>query len=95
MFEQAFGRFVSGALWGLGAGVVLAVVRGGGTDVKPLARGAMKAYLTASEKIQELTAEARESIEDLYAEARSEQEAEDHASPAERQSSSKSTSTTP
>ena len=73
MLEGAFGRLVSGAIWGLGAGLVLAVTRGNGEGLRPLAKSAVKAYLTASERVRELTGEARESLEDLYAEARAEQ----------------------
>lgn len=91
MFEQAFGRLVSGALWGLGAGLVLAVMRNGGTGVKPLARGAMKAYLSASEKVQELSSEARESLEDLYAEVKTEQEEDEEKEAGTKAEASKAT----
>lgn len=73
MFEQALGRLLGGALWGVGAGLVLTVVRNRDVGLKPMAKEAMKVYLAASDKVQELTAEARESLEDLYAEARAEQ----------------------
>jgi hypothetical protein len=73
VLEGAFGRLVSGALWGIGAGLVLTVARRNGEGLRPLAKSVVKAYLTASERVQELTGEARESLEDLYAEARAEQ----------------------
>jgi hypothetical protein len=69
MFETLIGRFVGGALWGLGAGVVLTVVKGGVPGIRPAAKTAVTAYLVVAEKLQEATAEARESFEDLYAEA--------------------------
>lgn len=72
MFEGALGRLLGGALWGLGAGVVLAVVRGSGPDLRPVARTAMRAVVLTTDRIQETFAEARESVDDLYAEAQSE-----------------------
>jgi hypothetical protein len=76
MFELSFGRFVSGALWGVGAGLVLAVLGSRGEGLRPLTKSAVRAYLDVSERVSELTAEARESLEDLYAEAKAEQESE-------------------
>jgi hypothetical protein len=73
MFEGALGRLLSGALWGVGAGLVLTVVQNREVGLKPIAKEAMKVYLAASDKVQELTAEARDSLEDLYAEAKAEQ----------------------
>ena len=73
MFELSFGRFVSGALWGVGAGIVLAVLGNGGEGLRPITKSAVKAYLDVADRVNEMTAEARESIEDLYAEARAEQ----------------------
>ncbi len=72
MFEGVIGRLLSGALWGLGAGVVLALTRENGEGLRPLTKSAVKAYLSASDRVRELTSEARESIEDIYAEARAE-----------------------
>jgi len=72
VLEGAIGRLVSGMLWGLGAGLVLAVTRGNGGGVRPLAKSAVKAYVVASDRLREMTGEARESLEDLYAEARAE-----------------------
>jgi hypothetical protein len=72
MFEDALGRLIGGAVWGIGAGVLLTLTRGGGEGLRDLTRGAMKAYLTAADRFQEATAEMREGFEDLAAEARAE-----------------------
>src|SRR4051794_36094172 len=71
MFEDLLGRLVSGAIWGAGAGLVTGTLRGG-TGMRPVARAFMRAYVMASDKVQEVTAEARESVEDIYAEAKAE-----------------------
>jgi hypothetical protein len=72
MFEDAIGRLVGGALWGLGAGVLITITRGGGEGLRDLTKGAMKAYLNVADRVQEATAEARENFEDLAAEVRTE-----------------------
>jgi hypothetical protein len=72
MFEDAIGRLVSGALWGLGAGVVITFTRGGGEGVRSVAKGLMKGYIAVADRIQETTAELREGVEDLAAEVRAE-----------------------
>lgn len=62
---------VSGG-WGIGAAVVLGVgllaVRGG----RPLAKSAIRGYLSASETIRGWTANAVEHAQDLYAESKAE-----------------------
>lgn len=73
MFESVLGRLVNGALWGLGAGLALTLLRTGEPGLRPVVKSAVKVYLTAAERVQELTAEARESLEDLYAEVQAEQ----------------------
>ena len=75
MFEYALGRFVGGALWGLGAGVAIAVARNGGDGLRDVTRGAIKAYLNVSDRVQEATAEMREGFEDIAAEVRAERAA--------------------
>ncbi len=78
MLGDLAGRFANGALWGLGAGVVLKLMRAEKSDEKasagfrPVARAAMKGYLVASDRMREFLAEARETMEDLYAEAQAE-----------------------
>jgi hypothetical protein len=76
MFEDALGRLIGGALWGVGAGVLLTLTRGGSEGLRDMTRGAMKAYLTAADRLQEATAEMREGFEDLAAEARAERVAQ-------------------
>jgi hypothetical protein len=77
VLEGAIGRLVSGALWGLGAGLVLTLTRGNDEGLRPLAKSAVKAYLVASDRLREMSGEARETLEDLYAEARAEQSTEE------------------
>jgi hypothetical protein len=80
MFEGMLGRLVNGALWGVGAGVAMSLVRGG-PGMRPVAKALIKAYVAATDRVQEMTAEARESLDDLYAEARAEQAAETERAP--------------
>ena len=72
MFEDALGRLVSGARWGVGAGLVIAVTRGGGEGLRSIAKGAIKGYIAATDRVQAATAEARENLDDLAAEVRAE-----------------------
>ncbi|MCL5266071.1 MAG: DUF5132 domain-containing protein [Chloroflexi bacterium] len=75
---------IGGTSWGLGlgiaAGALLLAARGG----RPLMKGAVKGYLTLSEKVKEATAEVAEELQDVYAEAKAEYEAQPvvEASPA-------------
>jgi len=68
------GRLISGALWGLGAGLVLTVSRGGGDGLRSVAKGVMKSYIAVTDRVQEATAEARENLGDLAAEVRAERD---------------------
>ena len=72
MFEDAVGRLVNGALWGIGAGLVVTVTRGGGEGVRGLTKGLVKGYLAVADRVQETTAELREGLDDLAAEVRAE-----------------------
>ena len=82
MFEDIPGRLLSGAIWGLGAGLVLNVLNkrnaptnSGGQaqqSARPIAKTLMKAYVTAEQKVRDATAEARESLSDIYAEVQAE-----------------------
>jgi len=75
------GRLISGALWGLGAGLVLTVSRGGGEGLRSVAKGVVKTYIAVADRVQETTAEARESLEDLAAEVRAERDGAETGSP--------------
>lgn len=81
MFEDVPGRLISGALWGLGAGLALSLVRGRegeqrrgatGTAARPLAKTVMKGYVATADRVKQWTAEARENLEDIYAEVQAE-----------------------
>lgn len=72
MFEDALGRLINGALWGVGAGVVVTVTRDGGQGMRGLAKGLIRGYINLSDRLHEATAQMREGFEDLAAEARAE-----------------------
>jgi hypothetical protein len=76
MFESVFGRLINGAVWGLGAGLALSIAQAGGTGLRPIVKGLVKAAMATSDRIQEMSAEARENLEDLYSEVQSEREQE-------------------
>ncbi|MBV9175343.1 MAG: DUF5132 domain-containing protein [Chloroflexi bacterium] len=80
MLEEAMGRLINGALWGLGAGLIVTVSRGGGEGLRSVAKGVMKGYIAMSDRVQESAAEARENLDDLAAEVRAER-ASHEASP--------------
>jgi|SRR5579883_1837315 hypothetical protein len=63
---------------GLGVGLVAvaAAVLVGGRLMKPLAKGAIKGYLTVTHGMREAVAGASESVQDLYAEAKHEYESQ-------------------
>jgi len=74
MFENVVGRLVSGALWGLGAGVVITLTKDGAPGLRTMTRGLIRGYLAVADRVQEATAEAREGLGDLTAEVRAEKE---------------------
>lgn len=64
----------TGVLVGVGVALVTPIVLPAVAAVaRPLAKGAIRGYLSISDKMKELTAEAGEQWSDLVAEARSEQ----------------------
>ncbi len=84
MFEDVAGRLISGALWGLGAGIVLKVMQRGERrqpGLRPVAKTLVKGYVVASDRVRGLAAEAREGLGDLYAEAQAEHQAAEGAEP--------------
>jgi hypothetical protein len=58
----------------LGIGLALGVGVLIGRGMRPVAKGAMKGYMSLADRMKEYTAEARESLEDLYHEAKAERE---------------------
>jgi hypothetical protein len=63
----------AGVALGVGVGLVAGMmIPAVGSVARPAAKGALKRYLSLSERIKEGTAEAREQLSDLLAEARSE-----------------------
>jgi hypothetical protein len=76
---------LGGTAWGVGFSVIAAAAVVGSPYVKPLAKQAIKGYLTVSEgarkgyadatqRAREWTAESTERLQDLYAEAKYEHE---------------------
>lgn len=61
---------LGGTAWGIGLTAVAAVVTIGGPRMKPVAKGAIKGYLVATQRAREWTAESTERLQDLYAEAK-------------------------
>ena len=61
------GRVVGLAL-ALGAGVLI------GRGMRPVAKGAIRGFMAASDRVREAAATAGESLEDLYHEAKAERE---------------------
>jgi hypothetical protein len=71
LLERASGTTVLGVGLGvlfLGPVLVPALARG----LRPIVKGTIKGYLTASERARELFAETGERLQDLYAEAQAE-----------------------
>jgi hypothetical protein len=56
-----------------GAGVVRNTAARLGAEARPVVKGAVRAGLTAADRVQNWTAEAREQIQDLIEEARADQ----------------------
>lgn len=61
---------LAGIALAVGAGVLL------GRGLRPVVKGAIRGYLSVSDRAREMAAEAGESLQDLYAEAKSEYESE-------------------
>jgi hypothetical protein len=72
------GDLVDGVLegtgWAAGVAIVLGVAAISSRRSSPLVKEVMKGYLTVSDRVKELVAEAGEQLQDLYAEAKSEYE---------------------
>lgn len=59
MLEDAFGSLAGGALWGLGAGIVLTVARGSAPTLRRVTKGLMTTYVALADSVQEAANEAR------------------------------------
>jgi hypothetical protein len=78
---------LGGTSWGVGAIAIAAVAVVGAPRAKPLAKQAIKGYLTATERVREMVAEATEQVQDLYAEAKYEYESQLGGEAAEHEAS--------
>ncbi len=74
--DEVVDGIFGGSPWGLGLVAAAAVVAVAGPRAKPLAKGAIKGYLAATDRAREWVAEASEQMQDLYAEAKHEYESE-------------------
>ncbi|HLZ08776.1 MAG TPA: DUF5132 domain-containing protein [Chloroflexota bacterium] len=70
--EEFVDAVTGGAVWGIGFGVALTLVRTAGGGLRPLAKDAMKTAVTFGDWINGTVAEGREAIEDIYHEAKAE-----------------------
>ena len=73
--EEFVDALTGGAIWGIGFGVALGLVRVAGGGVRPLVRDAMKGALSVGDWVSGTVAEGRETVEDLYHEAKAGQAA--------------------
>src|SRR5689334_22464044 len=74
LITDLFDGVLEGTGWAAGVGIVVGVIALTSRRDSPLAKEMMKGYLTVSDRVRELVAEAGEQIADLYAEARAEYE---------------------
>lgn len=72
LMENLLRGAAAGVGFVIGASATLATAR----QIRPIARGAVKSYIIASDRAREATAGLAESVEDLYAEAKAQREAE-------------------
>lgn len=82
MLEDIAEGVFDGLGWGIGAVALAAAVLVGSGRARPLAKGAIKAYLSATQGKRQSMANVSESLQDIYAEAKQEQEAVPQAQPA-------------
>jgi Protein of unknown function (DUF5132) len=78
--EEVVDALTGGAIWGIGFGVALGVVRAAGAGVRPVTKAAVRTTIGFTDWMRQATAEARESLDDIYHEARAEREARRKAS---------------
>ena len=72
MIEELLGELTGGLGWGIGGAAAAAVLILGGNRAKPIAKSAIKGYLSATQRVREAAAGATGSLQDLYEEAKSE-----------------------
>lgn len=81
--DEVVGTLAGGAIWGIGFGVALGVVRIAAAGLRPVTKAAVRTSLGVTDWMREATAEARENFEDIYNEARAEREARARKTPDE------------
>lgn len=82
MIDDVVDGFFERIGWGLGTAVVAAAALIGSPRARPLAKGAIKGYLTATTRARGAVAEATESMRDVYAEAKHEHQSQGRPEPA-------------
>ena len=65
-----------GRILGIGLALGLGVAIGRG--IRPVAKSALRGYMTVADRVKEVTAEASEGLQDLYHEAKSEHAGQSH-----------------
>lgn len=74
MFGTIVGNFVGGIMWGVGATLVGQVTSGAGAEggeerLRDVTKGAVKAYLVAANRVQEVAEDIRGNFAEIVAEA--------------------------
>jgi hypothetical protein len=70
--EEFVDAVTGGAIWGVGFGVALGLVRAASQGFRPSVKEVMKGAISVGDWVNETVAEGRESVEDLYHEAQAE-----------------------
>jgi hypothetical protein len=70
--EEFVDAVAGGAIWGIGFGVALGLVRSAGGGLRPLVKDTLKGAIAVGDWINGTVAEGRETIEDIYHEAKAE-----------------------
>jgi len=75
MLENAVGRLLTGARWGVGAGLAVTLTGEGTQGLRSVARGVIRGDLVVADEVHSRIGETREGIDDLRAELPVEQSA--------------------
>jgi hypothetical protein len=78
MLAGAFGQFMGGVLWGVGATLASSMMRGQGNSegLRDITKLAVKTYLTAADRVQEAANDLRGGFEMVVAEAEAERKSQ-------------------
>jgi hypothetical protein len=73
--EEFLDSLTGGAVWGVGFGLALGLVRSSGAGLRAVTKGAIRTGIAATDWVRDTTAESRETLQDLYHEAQAERRA--------------------